>query len=213
MIELDSILVVLMAEALAALLLLVLVFFLFSRRKSAGEQVAVNELITKFEDTETIKVKKLSQLISENCNVESDVLDALLKEMGDNERVLYQKIVQIFLNRDVELLKEIDENIDNLSEPYCKLLVHSSSSPLEAEKLDAVENKMNRLSKENEKLSEQLSVAMNTMDEVSAEYTRVYSGNQTELELENSSKKMFKTFSDTEQKIKQLYKDAVAEEL
>jgi len=213
MIELDSIVVMLMVEALVALVLLVIVFFIFSRGKRAKGQSAVNELINKFEDTENIKAKKLKSLISDNCTVEADLLQALIKEMNESEKVLYQKIVQLFLNRDVELLKDIDEHIDNLSEPYCKLLIHSSSSPIESGKMDAIDDKVNRLSKENGRLSEQLSVAMNTMDEISAEYTRVYSGSQTELELENSSKKMFKTFSEAEQNIKQLYKDAEAEEL
>jgi len=57
------------------------------------------------------------------------------------------------------------------------------------------------LTEDNNRLAEQLTVAMSTMDEISDEYTRVFSGTQTELELENSSKKMFSIFQKAGQKI------------
>jgi hypothetical protein len=39
---------------------------------------------------------------------------------------------------------------------------------------------------------------MQTIDDITGEYTRVFSGNQSALELENSSKKMLQIFHDAE---------------
>ena len=213
MIEINSVIVILMAEALAALFLFVLVFMFFAKRKKSNGEISASDLIDKVEVTEHLKVKNLQKLIQDNCSIEPDVLDALLKEITSNERILYQQIIQLFLKKDSDVLNNIDEHIDNLSEPFCKLLIHSSSNEMESGKSAVVEDKLQRLMQENSRLSEQLSVAMNTMDEISAEYTRVFSGRQTELELENSSKKMFEIFNTAEQEIKEQSKDAEAKEL
>lgn len=203
MIELNSIVVILMAEALAAVLLIMMFFFFRSKKNVSGEQLAAHELIDKLEDTESFKSKKLAKLISEHCAIEQGDLKNILKDINQNERILYQKIIQVFLNNDTGLLKGIDKQVDKLAEPYCKLLVNNSSNNVGDEKLNDAEKMLSLHSKENERLSEQLKIAMQTMDEISQEYTKVFAGNQTQLELENSSKKMFAVFRDAEQRIRE----------
>ncbi len=213
MIELNSIFVVLLVEALGGLTLLVFGFLLFSKKKSAGGVAAADELITKLEDTENSKVKKLGELITENCSIGQDEMEAVLGEITQSERELYKKIIQMFLNRDTEILQGIDQYIDKLSDPYCKLLSYSTADTADNEKLKVAENKIHRLVEESKRVAEQLSLAMNTMDEISAEYTRVFSGTQTELELENSRKTMFKIFHNAGRKIKDTFKDQEAKEI
>lgn len=213
MIELNSIFVVLLVEALGGLTLLVFGFLLFSKKKSAGGVAAADELITKLEDTENSKVKKLGELITENCSIGQDEMEAVLGEITQSERELYKKIIQMFLNRDTEILQGIDQYIDKLSDPYCKLLSYSTADTADNEKLKVAENKIHRLVEESKRVAEQLNLAMNTMDEISAEYTRVFSGTQTELELENSRKTMFKIFHNAGRKIKDTFKDQEAKEI
>ena len=213
MIELNSVFVVVMVEAFAGLILLLLGFLLFSSKTNSSEHTAANKLIDKLEDTENIKAKQLEEMIAENCNIEPDEIKGLLDEISSSERILYQQMIRMFLNRDVELLNDMDNYIDNISEPYCKIIRCSSNNVKESDVLNVSEDKIERLMKESERLGEQLTVAMNTMDDISSEYTRVFSGTQTELELENSSKKMFAIFHDAEQQIKNLFKDKDAGEL
>jgi len=213
MIELNSVFVVLMAEALAGLIFLLLGFFLFSKKQVLGEQTAANKLIDKLENTEDIKTKQIEDMITENCNIEPDVVKKLLNEISSSERVLYQQMIKMFLNRDVELLNEMDQYIDNISEPYCKIIRHSSSNVAESGAPEVVEDKIEKLMQEIARLGKQLTISLNTMDDISSEYTRVFSGTQTELELENSSKKMISIFHDAEQQIKDSFKDKEAEKL
>ncbi len=202
MIELDSIIVILLAQASAVLALWLAGSLFFSRKKSMGEEAAAHELIDKLEDTEKIKIKKLGFMISENCAIGEDELKGVLDEIIHGERILYQNIIQMFLNKDITLLGEIDQYIDNISEPYCKILRHSSGRTEDTETLEAAENRIQQLMQNNKKLSEQLNMSLSTMDEISAEYTRVFSGTQTELELDNSRKKMLKVFHYAQQQVK-----------
>lgn len=213
MIELNSVVVVLLLEALAGLFLLVFGYLLFSRKKVSGEEKAADELISKLEDTENFKTKKLGELISQSCNLEEEELAGVLFEISQTERELYKKIIQMLLTRDTDLLQGLDQYIDQLSAPYCKLLNNSSNDSGDTEKLELAENKIHQLMEENDRVAKQLKIAVSTMDEISAEYTRVFSGTQTELELENSSKKMFKIFHDAGQNIKYPAKDQEAKEL
>ncbi len=191
MIELSLVNIIFMLEASIALLLMMLVWFLISKNNSKGDEVASNKVIDKLQGTEKLKAKKLAELISENCELEPEELNNLLAEIKANERNLYQQIIRIFLKRDVALLGRIDKHIDKFSEPYCKILSHASGGGGKEKEL---EDSLNKLTESNDRLAEQLTIAMNTMDEISDEYTRVFSGTQTELELENSSKKMFSIF-------------------
>ncbi len=198
MIELNSVLMLFMLEASIVLFILILLIFLFSKNNRQKEHAASAKVIDQLQDTENIKAKKLASLFSTHCKLEQEVLNNLLAEIKSSERNLYQHIIKTFLTRDVKLLGKIEQQIDKMSEPYCKVISYTSSGKAENKEN---EQKLQRLTEENKRLAEQLTIAMSTMDEISAEYTRVFSGTQTELELENSSKKMFDIFQQASQKI------------
>lgn len=209
MIELDSALIIIMAEALAVLVLLAVMSLFFLTRRKNRERAAADELISRLEAAEIKRNRKLGELIGENCEIDSEKLQDILHEIRDCEHALYQQILKIFLQRDVALLKEIDRAINKLATPYCRILQESNGmagSGNESE-LEQAREQISLLKKEGRQLSEQLQTAMQTMDEISAEYTRVFSGKQSELELENSSKKMLKIFHEAETTIRESFKE------
>ncbi len=210
MIELDSALIVLMVEALAVLVVMASSALFFSAKRKSRERAAAHELISRLEDAEAKRSKKLGELIKENCDIDNEKLREVLQEIRDCEHALYQQILHIFLQRDVALLKEIDRYINKLAMPYCKILQEATATadPSGGQELEQARLEIGRLKKEGKQLGDQLQTAMQTMDEISAEYTRVFSGKQTELELENSSKKMLKIFADAEKSIRDSFKEA-----
>jgi len=208
MIELDSVLIVLMIEALAVLLLLVVVAFIFHHKRRSKERTDAHDLIDKLEEMEVIRTKKLGDRINEYCQIDNEKLRVILKEIKLYEQELYQQILHIFLKRDGALLKEIDHYVNRLSMPYCNILRDSLSADNgDHSELEEAKAQISRLKKEGSVLAEQLQMAMQTMDEISSEYTRVFSGTQSELELENSSKKMMRIFADAEKTIRSSFKE------
>lgn len=203
MVELNSIVVVILVEALLALFLLIFIWLLLSKKKVARDQQASHDFIDKLQNNEKNKEKKLIEIFSTHIHLEEMLEKELLAEMMSSERHLYQQIIQLFLKKDIDVLIAIGQYVDDFSQPYHKLLAYSSekglvnTAPLEEQK------QINQhLIQENERLGEQLVIAIKALDEISDEYTRVFSGTQTELELENSSKKMFTIFQQAEQKTK-----------
>jgi hypothetical protein len=140
----------------------------------------------------------LDRLLSDKCGLDRPTVNRALQEITDSEKALLQIIIKLFLQREIGLLTEIDEKISNLSEPYCQLLIKMSHGSSNSSTSISNDQGLEFI---NQQLVRQLNTAMQTIDDITAEYTRVFSGNQTGLELENSRKKMMQIFQDTEHKI------------
>ncbi len=207
MTALDSALVILLVEGLVVMVVFGLTVFFISRNRRSKEMGEIERFINQLAEEEALKGKLLENILIENCGIDSDTAAVVLREVGNAERALLQRIIQLFLQRDPALLSEIDQLIANLSDPYCKLLAGGPPSTARGAIAanapeTAANNKVAGLERINQQLVRQLETAMKTIDEITAEYTRVFSGNQTALELENSSKKMQQIFHDVQQQLK-----------
>lgn len=193
----DTTLLILMAEICGLMLVLALGAWFYFRRRRNQEMNTLNQFIDQLEEQAAFKNKPLDHLLTVACGLDRKTVDGTLEQVSDSERALLQSIIQLLLQREMSLLGEIDKNIGRLSEPYCQLL--SAMATHQTVSANADEG----LKQINEQLVKQLDVALQTIDEITAEYTRAFSGNQTALELENSSKKMQQIFQVAERNIKQ----------
>lgn len=206
MMILDSAVFILMAEGLMGSVLLVLGLFVLTRYKRNKEMAEVELFVNRLADEEVLKSQMLEKILLQDCRIEPSVVAVVIQEVSSAERALMRRVVQLFLQRDPGLLNDIDQLIANLSDPYCKILADKIT---DAEPESGDSSRMNSnekiagLERINQQIVRQLDTAMQTIDEITAEYTRVFSGNQTALELENSSKKMQQIFMDAEHRIKE----------
>ncbi len=198
MMEFGATVNVLLLEGFIVLLLIACVIFILSRKKHAKEAQAAHEFIDKLEEKEKTRHKGLKQMINEIRELDDASLDQLIGNITQTENALYQKIIQSFLTRDVELLMNMDDYVNQMSSSYCEAFKSTESDSESNQDDDEIES----LKKQLALLSEQLNTSMNTMDDITAEYTRVFSGTQSELELDNSRKKMLQIFADAEKHIK-----------
>jgi uncharacterized protein YggT (Ycf19 family) len=214
MIELNSITVVLLVEALIVLLLLIIIFLMVYRNRNSVNQTAVYKLINKLEKDDKYKTKDLGNVFTESCGIDQALSEETINEISIKERKLYKQIVKIFFNRDIKLLAKVDQHINSLSEPYISLIRNSVvNNQAETKELVFTKNKINSLEQENDMLREKVAAATDTMKEISDEYMRVFRGTQTELELRKSSIKMFQTFRETKKRIENSVNKLEIEEL
>lgn len=201
MMALDSALLILMAEVTAAIILLAVALFFRARSKRNQEIRAIDSFISQLDEQALLKNQPLDQLLSKTCGFDKKTVQDALETISAAERELLQKVVQLFLQRDMSLLNEIDRCIGNLSEPYCQLL--SSAAGRKGTAAASPVDNGQSLERINQQLIRQLDTAMHTIDEITSEYTRAFAGNQTGLELENSSKKMLQIFQESINSLKQ----------
>jgi len=206
MIEFNPILIIIFFETIFILALLVLVVPFLRHKKNTVTQSAALTLIKKLEKNKGDRADKLEQLTNDLADIEPGQLSEFLEEIKASEKNFYQHLLRMFFSRDPELLKKIDKKVQGLSEPYHQLLCHSASAASNSEvlneELQLALQEISRLKNENQDFSKQLEIATNTMDEITAEYTQIFSGKRTELELTNSSKKMLELFRASGQRIK-----------
>lgn len=195
---LDSSLIILMAEISLLIIVFAISFLLASKRKQNKELHAIHQFINQVEQDVTLNNKPLERLLSDTCGLTPQETDNTLKDINASERALLHNVLQLFLQRELSLLKDIDQSISQLSEPYCKLI-----NTLSIKRRNPNTQDTHNLEQTHQQLKQQLDTALHTIDEITAEYSRVFSGNQTALELENSSKKMLQIFYDAERSIKQ----------
>lgn len=201
----DSALMIFMAEALAVLIVSILGIWFFFRRKRSREFAAINQFIDQLDEAAELKNKPLSQLLNNGCGLSEAQIESVLLEITESERALFQRVIQLFLQREMTLLPEIDQSIGSLSEPYCRVIGNMASHHSQGGGTSSNDDNSHAgaLERINQQLVRQLDTAMQTIDEITAEYTRVFSGQQSALELDNSRKKMLQIFQDAEQQIKQ----------
>ncbi|MGR8930206.1 MAG: hypothetical protein ACU836_06145 [Gammaproteobacteria bacterium] len=197
MIALDSALVIVMAELLLAMVILAGILFFISKKKRDKEISEINQFITQLEEQALIRNEPLDKLLRETCGLDTTTVKKTLENINSTERELMQKVIQLFLQRDTLLLNEIDHCVGSLSESYCQLMSRVGQAPT------GVADDNHSLERINQQLIRQLDTAMQTIDEISAEYTRVFSGSQSGLELENSSKRMLQIYHDSIQHLRQ----------
>lgn len=202
MMGLDSAVVILMAEALLGLVVLMLALWILSRRKRGSEMASIDAFIGQMNEATILKNKPLDQLLTLQCGFDREQVDAVLQQVTDSERALFQRIIQLFLQRETKMLADIDQGIGELSEPYCRVIMELASDRQDHVAVDD-NDQLASLKHINQQLTRQLETAMQTIDDVTAEYARVYSGQQSALELENSRKKMLETFQYAEDQLKQ----------
>ncbi len=189
----DAALIVLMVELLAGVVLLAGILFFMSRKKQNREIEAIDKFISKFDEQMFLKNQPLEQLLTDNCGLDKQSIDNVLHEVSESERALLHSVIQFFLHREMALLSQIDRKIGQLSAPYQRLLTDVAAGKT----THSVTKAPPGLERINEQLVLQLDTAMKTIDEISAEYARVFAGHQSQLELENSSKKMLQIFQST----------------
>ena len=217
MIEVNSLVAVFVVEGLAALFLLVVIVAFFISSKKTKERLAARRLVNKLKNGESSRKEDLSNRLSESCSLDGAAIETALTEIDGQEKILYQQIVKMFLGRDAALLLEIDKSVQALSEPFCQLLAKVAAvekvDPTIASAIETANVEIKRLRGESERLTEQLGMAMQTMDEVSSEYSKIFGSSKDVEELDVSRKRMLNTYKRAEAKMKEVFMEQKIEEM
>ncbi len=198
MIEINEVFAVFVGEALIALLLVFVIMLLISMKRRKRDRMAASGLIKKVSKGSELREKEMLDLLGEDSGVDEESLKEIINEMRVQERGLYQHVIQLYLKRDARMLSKIDSQVQALAEPYKRLLSEKSGGgkvdPTLLEEMEKIKLEQELLRNDNERLATQLGVAMETMDEVSTEYSMMFSGSKAVDELSASKERMFKIF-------------------
>lgn len=199
----DSVVVLLAIEVLSGVVLIGGVALYLLRKRRGKELAEIDRFINDLDEQGFVRDQALENFLGERCGISSSEIQALLERVNASERALFRDVIQLFLKRELALLSEIEHKIGGLSQPFQELLATQGQANTDTPGHGDHSQQLAGMERINQQLVRQLDNAMKTIDEMSAEYTRVFGGNQTALELENSSKKMLQIFHNAEREIRE----------
>ncbi|BBL72427.1 hypothetical protein [Methylogaea oryzae] len=212
MLQIDSLTFVLLSELTIGLVLGILAYLIWLFGRKRRERAIVRDFIESLKETEQDRIEELKQRLRDTTTASDEVLAVVLDEFNLQENTLYKQVIEVFLHRNMKSVMDIDTRIRAITEPFCKLLADAKGGDeavlrdlTKARRLMEEQNvRITRLRFEANQLSEQLATALETLDEVSSEYQKMFGASKSAEELEVSQKKVLNIFRQAEMRIKQI---------
>jgi hypothetical protein len=168
-------------EALAAttIIALVLIVLMFVRKNRDRKAAAV--IIQKIKEDEARRTAETKKIMLHKFGFEDGDAEKLAVRTDRAERVLYQSIINMYLQRDVNALEGLNISFETAVEPYRTLEPPgggTSGGSVDESK------ELKKLREENKRLSEEIGVTMQTMGRMLSEYSTMFAEKAQEQEKE-----------------------------
>ncbi len=194
MIEVSRLTLLVLGELLIgfALLSTVLVTLLVIRKGKIRK--AAKHLVERIQSDKASRTERLRDRLSEKYQYEGEKLEQGLHDLTQAEMRLYQNIINSYLKQDVVEFQQTDVDVENLVLAYQGLELPSTDAALSSGEVNADEStEIQRLNEENERLSEELRVTMDTMGRMLNEYSSMFAGGADNQVDKSQLKGMFES--------------------
>ena len=183
MIEVSFVLFTLLAEGFLLSLAVILmgVIWVFKRKKR--DRIAAETLVEHIKHQSRTRLEVTSSFLNEKYLLEGDALTQAVQDIDLTEKQFFQKLINIYLNRDSEGLSSLDASVAEMVDIYKSLSPKApQSDPAENEvcdvKLEQKENKIKELQESHDKLVEELAITKETMSNMIGEFGNMFGGGQ-----------------------------------
>lgn len=211
MIEIHALTALFGLEAIIALLASVIALVYHARRRKKREKQQAEAWVRKFQSREGQRLESLAGGLAEaGEGMDGALRQNTLAAVNQNERALYHAILDAFLHQDLSKLAELEFQVQSLSAPWQALVRQAASQPalamaemqaqtaaLAAELEQAQALAQARQARE--AVQQQLGQAISALDQVSAEYAKMFGERKTAEELQASRARMLLAFRAAEQ--------------
>jgi hypothetical protein len=178
MIEVSSLVLMVFSEILLVSIFVALVLgvgILVKKRRDHGAAVT---LIARIKEDESRRKGETAKIMEKQHGLQGDVLDKTVKKISREEKLFYQNMINLYLRRDADSLMNLNVDFEGAVEPYRTLDVSPGGATEGAGDAGSVEEseEMERLRQENERLSDELRITMDTMGRMLNEYSSMFAG-------------------------------------
>ncbi|MCU7930638.1 MAG: hypothetical protein KZQ90_07555 [Candidatus Thiodiazotropha sp. (ex Codakia rugifera)] len=185
MIEVSSLVALIVAEVLVGLVILSGLLVLFTLLRKGRIRKAAHHLAERVKNDKPKRVERLKTLLQDRFQYKDTELDQALHNIMQSEMLLYQNVINGFLKDDQVHLQQIDVDVENLVLNYQGLTLPEgtgTSPTANAASTASGGDEIDNLKAENERLSDELRVTMDTMGRMLNEYSSMFSGGEDSAE-------------------------------
>jgi hypothetical protein len=185
MIEVSSLVALVVVEVIVGLLVLSGLLLLFTLLRKGRIRKAAAHLAERVKTDRVKREERLKTFLEERYQLKDAELEQALHNMIQTEMILYQNVINGFLKDDQLHLQQIDVDVENLVLSYQGLdLPESAVTPTQSV---GGGDDVAKLKEENERLSEELRVTMDTMGRMLNEYSTMFADGENAVQAAPSS--------------------------
>ena len=175
--NLSPLLLLSLGELLLVTSILSVVMVVLAVVRKHRDRASAGKLITRIKQDEARRQQETRDLIGQNFRLQGELLEALVKKIGREEKFFYQTLINLYLKRDAAALEVLHVAFEGATEPYRTLQLPEPNVAQDTPAADGDESaELTRLRQENERLSEELRITMDTMGRMLSEYSSMYTG-------------------------------------
>lgn len=174
MIEVSSLVAMVVVEVMIGLLVLSGLLVVFTLLRKGRIRKAAAHLAERVKTDKANREQRLKALLQDRYQYKDTELEQTLRNMMQSEMLLFQNVINGFMKDDQMHLQQIDVDVENLVLGYQGLDVPESVDGAPQGSDDNEE--ITSLKAENERLSEELRVTMDTMGRMLNEYSTMFAG-------------------------------------
>ncbi len=183
MIEFSRLTVLIIAEILIGLSLFSGLLVTFTMRRKISIRKAARQLVERIRYDMEARSECLKQKLITAYGYQGDPLEQALQMLNLAEKGLYQNLINGFLKQDPVTLQQLDVDVNNLVLAYQGLepsldAVAPPASKQQPSHDERVE--IERLQADNQRLTEELKVTMDTMGRMLSEYAAMFSSEEND---------------------------------
>jgi hypothetical protein len=178
MIELSQLTVLIMIEVIIGLAIVCGVLGFFALRRKGKIRQAAHHLAERVQNDKAARSQRLKSLLSDQYGLSGNELEQRLHNIMQAEMKLFQNLINGYIKDDQVHLQQIDVDEENLVLAYQGLKpVGGATAAVTTDSGDA-EEEVQRLRDENQRLSDELKVTMDTMGRMLNEYSSMFAGGE-----------------------------------
>ena len=185
MFDINSLVVVLLAEACIILLTILLTVVWFQIKSQKKLKNAVEQLVSQFKVRSKTRTEETEGFLQAVYDLNDAELSATSKKLELQERLFLQKMVDILMKSDVDQITSLDTSIIDLINVYKNLKPPRVEVTSEAESVNTADN-LELLRTENVTLTKELTMMREKMTGILSEFGDMFGGFKADS-LEGSS--------------------------
>jgi len=181
--EATSTLIIIGAEFGVVLLLIFITGLVLFFKRRASDKRYVASFIAEHKQNQSVRRDEMRDKMLSESLLTGEELEQFLDMVGSSERKLYKRILNMYLGFDRKCLSDIRDELSEMNERWMETVQKNINLMPEGgvseEKVQELNNKIDALTAENTKIAEELSEAMETMEDIVKEYSLMYAGQES----------------------------------
>ncbi|WP_428605586.1 hypothetical protein [Sedimenticola sp.] len=150
-------------------------FLAFSKRQR--ERAAIKKLIGRIKEDSSRRESETRKIMQERYGLSDNNLEEVVHKIAREEKMFYQTLIDVFVKRDAEAIQNLCVDYEGSVEVYRSINIpKKGESGDEGEVSEEHTEELILLKAENQRLTEELQLTMDTMGNMLSEYTLMFAG-------------------------------------